>query len=278
MTVAAGCASRAIAGPAIHDARLPRRDPDPARPRRRAPSYGMVALATQSGPRRNVNRILSARMSTASTCTSSTARITRPSAVMTIVTSQRARSSCSHAGSRRSTTWDCWPARTTTRRSNGREGRAINRHDYNCSPNSTSRLNGRSSGASSSSSGCGRPTRRSLAPSRWREGVRRRFTWPGPLGAVELDVDLAEGAIDIRAEPGAPDGAWRALRGPGGSPQRPSSQGGPRQGTASWRCRGTGPVAPGPSRRHGLARGREAGTPSMATSVADGNVARTWSK
>ena len=68
---------------------------------------------------------------TASTSTSSTAPTTRPSARTTTATSRREPSSSSRGASRRSTTWGCSPARTTTTLSQRTgEGRAINRHDY----------------------------------------------------------------------------------------------------------------------------------------------------
>ena len=107
-----------IAGPAVHEPRLPRRHPGPPGSRR-DPDAGRDGRPGRAGPapgrERQPHPVRRPRRRRA-TCISSTAPTTRRSAATTSATSPPARSSCSRAGFRRSTTSACWPARTTTPR------------------------------------------------------------------------------------------------------------------------------------------------------------------
>ena len=118
---------------AVHDARLPRRDPGATRPRR-TPRARCAPRSRRAHRRpRRQSEPHSCRPSTRpnSTYTNSTARTTRRSTATTTAISPPAQSSCSPEESRRSTTSGCSPARTISPRSNATgEGRAINRHDY----------------------------------------------------------------------------------------------------------------------------------------------------
>ena len=107
--------------------------PDPPGSRRDPRAAARCSPSPRWSRRRggNVNRILSSTHAAAWTSTSSTAPTTRRSAATTTGMLPRAPSSSSPGACRRSITWACSRARTTTRPSEQTgEGRAINRHDY----------------------------------------------------------------------------------------------------------------------------------------------------